>query len=132
MERYIRQARHNLQLHNRLCNDYPEDFHDWKVTLLFYSALHWIRALAAQKSIDIGHSHFEIERSCNPLKGGSMPISRKAWDEYDFLNKRSRTARYDGIRDMLAFKELHFMNHRKSLPGLEYLRKYLQGRGLVP
>lgn len=132
MQQHLRQARHNLRLHEELCSRFPEDFYDWKITLLFYSALHWVRALAANRKIDIGKSHHDMERSCNPRLHGVMPISRKAWEEYSDLRNRCYNARYLGIVDEDEFMRDHAKEHCLSIPGMSYIRKYMEGKGIYP
>ncbi len=117
-------------MYHELCTQYPDEFHDWKVTLLFYTALHWVRALAKKRRIKIGESHAEIARNCNPQYPGAMPISCKAWDEYHNLNMRSQTARYEGIVNEKGFNNFHKDMHSRSISGIDYLRKYIQGRGI--
>ncbi len=130
MQEYIRQARHNLRLYADLCNKHPDEYDDWKITLLFYTALHWVRALADKRQIYIGKSHAEIERSCNPKLCGAMPINTKAWEHYHDLHKGSQVARYKGIIDIESFRKEQRINLANCKPGIEYLRKYIQGRGI--
>ena len=65
-----------------------ETFHDWQVTTLFYSALHYVDAVLANKSLSAGNHR---------LRGGHVanlaelkPITSK----YLNLHLRSENARY--------------------------------------
>lgn len=130
MQHHLTQAQHNLRLHRTLCEHYPEDFTDWKITLLFYAALHWVRALAWKRKIYIGDSHKEIARSCNPALRGVMPISRKAWGEYQDLMEWSQAARYNGMMDEKEFRDDQRETHGRCIPAINYLQKYMEGRGI--
>ena len=44
MQKHINQAEHNYTFFEQINDDNPEDFFDWKITVLFYSALHYITA----------------------------------------------------------------------------------------
>lgn len=130
VQKHVRQARHNLQLHAALCQHYPEEYPDWKITMLFYTALHWVHALAQQRRINIGSSHAEIERSCNPRCFGVMPLPQRAWDEYQLLIRNSHRARYDGIMNFTEVMWQHCLHHEESVKAISYLRKYLEGRDI--
>ncbi|WP_346319755.1 hypothetical protein [Chitinophaga sp. YIM B06452] len=80
MEPHINQANHNLQLHAILCERYSTQYFDWKITILFYVALHLLKALAKRKNIKIGQTHSDIESNCNPRRfKGKMPLTERAW-----------------------------------------------------
>lgn len=65
------------------------EFVDWAVTALFYSALHWMRALAAQEGFQIkGYKDEE-----NVFKGTGV-FTDEAYEWYRQLKEDSRVARY--------------------------------------
>lgn len=87
------------------------EFVDWAVTALFYSALHWMRALAAQEGYTI--------RSYRKSKGnlgeeevfqGTGIFSQQSYDWYRQLKGASRDARYE----MTQFSILEFSDLRQS------------------
>lgn len=65
------------------------EFVDWAVTVLFYCALHWMRALAAQEGYQItGYKGEE-----DVFKGTGV-FTDEAYDWYRQLKEDSRVARY--------------------------------------
>ncbi len=131
MQEFLDQASHNWNFHEAICDQYPTSFYDWKITLLFYTAIHYLKALAAQKGIHIGDTHLEIDQSVNPDRPHTkMPISRNAWREYKSLYNYSRSARYEGITDVVTFETLKEQDHKFCLKHLSNFKKYIAGQGI--
>ncbi|RYM32099.1 hypothetical protein ERX46_15565 [Brumimicrobium glaciale] len=79
MDRYLNQANHNEEFHNCICENSPDKFYDWKITSLFYTAIHYLKALALKRDINIGQTHHEIELNINPDRNNSsMRITKGA------------------------------------------------------
>lgn len=53
MDRFLNQATHNEEFHSCLCENFTEKFYDWRITSLFYTAIHYLKALALKRVIDI-------------------------------------------------------------------------------
>ena len=131
LQNHILQAEHNAKFHDCICEQFPDRFFDWKITVLFYQAIHLLQGLADQKGISIGDTHYEIERNINPDRPNpSMPISKGAWREYNSLYQYSQTARYDGITDFETFERLKQGDYGYCVKNLENFKKYLQSVGL--
>lgn len=132
MQHHIDQAKHNGTFHNCIEENFPGQFCDWKITVLFYTAIHYLKALAASKNIEIGDTHYDIENSVNPDRTGHvMPITKNAWREYRGLLEYSRTARYTGITDVETFEKLKAIDHQNCLKHLDNFKKYIVGRGVA-
>ncbi len=67
-------------------------FLDWVITGIFYAALHYIRALAAQSSIAIS-SYAEMDKLFD--RHGLLKRNRDVFYDYRQLKDDSRAARYD-------------------------------------
>ena len=131
MQKHLDQAAHNQIFHDPIDGNFSEQFHDWKITVLFYVAIHYLKALAAKRKINIGETHYEIELTVNPDRGSSkMKITRGAWREYKTLFNYSRTARYEGITDFVTFEKLKKADHYYCLQHLENFKKYIKGQGI--
>ena len=86
MDRFLNQATHNEEFHSCLCENFTEKFYDWRITSLFYTAIHYLKALALKKGIDIGQTHHEIELNDNPDRNNcKMRIKKGAWSDYKSL-----------------------------------------------
>ena len=87
-------------LHNeKLLNEYglaEGGFAGWAITILFYSALHWFRALAAQEGVQImsytGRTDSEKWALDNVRLFADSP---RPFDWYRELKDESRAARYE-------------------------------------
>jgi hypothetical protein len=131
MKKHIEQACHNENFHNSISEHFSNDYYDWKITVLFYVAIHYLKALAEQKRIKIGETHYEIENNINPIKNDAkMRITKGAWDLYRNLFNYSRTARYDGITDPATFQLIKESDHKYCLEDLDKFKKYLKSVGL--
>ncbi len=98
MNRYLNQAAHNEEFHKSIGENFTNKFYDWRITSLFYTAIHYLKALAHKRDINIGQTHHEIELNINPQRNNSsMRITKGAWREYKSLLQYSRTSRYEGI-----------------------------------
>jgi hypothetical protein len=133
MQKYLSQAYHNEDFHTCICDNFSEKFYDWKITALFYIAIHYLKSLAAMKGIDIGQTHFEIEGNVNPDRNkASMRISKGAWRQYKSLLQYSKTARYEGIvSDFEIFEELMKNDYQFALQNLNNFKKYIEKQGII-
>src|SRR5690606_38294765 len=112
MQDHLNQAVHNQRFHNSICDNFNDNFHDWKITVLFYTALHWLQALASMRGINIGDTHVDIEKNVNPDRTSSrMKISKEAWRNYKMLFRYSQTSRYDGITDFNTWHQIKKKDH---------------------
>ena len=98
---YKKQAKHNEFFHKNTCDHFPEDFYDWKITTLFYVAIHYVKALANQLNIDIGQDHYSIKGNIKYQDSSSkypkMAFNKKAYGYYDYLYRTSQISRYNGF-----------------------------------
>ncbi|HEY8971106.1 MAG TPA: hypothetical protein VIM64_18510 [Puia sp.] len=128
MEEHIRHAEYNYAFYEMLCQKYPDDYFDWKLVALFYTAFHYLKALARHKKINIGDRHAEINR--NLMRGGAMPVSDTAFNNYMDLFHMSQDARYTSIPDLALFRKLREKDHRHALKCFSDFRKYIISRGV--
>ncbi len=105
-------------LHNeKFLNDYAladGEFAGWAITVLFYCALHWFRALAAQEGVQIiryegrkdqkNTEKWALE-NLSLFRDSPQPIK-----SYQLLKARSRDARYE----MSVFTTADFNGLRKN------------------
>ena len=131
MKKHLDQANHNLKFHECIDTNFCGKFHDWKITVLFYIAIHYLKALGAKRNFDIGETHHEIEQNVNPDRHTSkMKITRGAWREYKNLFNYSRTSRYEGITDFETFEKLKEIDHTYCVKHLENFKKYIISQGI--
>jgi hypothetical protein len=132
MDRFLNQASHNEEFHNCICENFADKFYDWKITSLFYTAIHYLKALATKRGIDIGQTHHEIELNVNPDRHKPlMRITKGAWSEYKKLLQYSRTSRYDGVNtDFETFELIMKADYEYCVKHLDNFKKYLIGQGL--
>ena len=128
---HIPQAQHNQLFYNHIQSEFPIQFGDWKITVLFYIAIHYLQALADHRGIDIGCTHYDIEKNVNPnLPNAKMRITRNAWRCYRNLFQYSKIARYDGFVKIERFNTIQNYNHLHCMDNLEHFRKYIEGQGV--
>ena len=131
MQAHLDQAAHNGKFQDCLKSEFSTLFFDWKVTVCFYTALHYIRALAEMKNIPIGTHHDTIRGNIDPDRQGAlMPINRQAYSHYRNLQKYSEIARYHGIADLVTFEQLREADFRHCERHMGELKKYLKSLNL--
>lgn len=93
-DEHLKKAKHNERFFTSLdINTTP--FRDWVITGIFYSALHYIRALAAKHSFANIGRYGEIDNLLSRL-----PVFRKhptIYSDYRQLKDDSRAARYEMV-----------------------------------
>lgn len=126
MQKHLLQAEHNQNLHDCINTQFNGQFCDWQIVILFYVALHYLKALAAHRKINIGSTHEEIESCVNPYRNDAiMRISKSAWNCYRNLKKYSTTARYEGFIDYQLFSVLMKDNHTSCLSEVGLFKGYV-------
>lgn len=95
MEHHITKAQNNERFLLFIEESIKDDFIDWKITVIFYAALHYIKAFLKKNKIIIGQSHSEIESAIKA--GGKFPLPPDIYDIYHDLYRTSREARYVAI-----------------------------------
>jgi uncharacterized protein (UPF0332 family) len=132
MDRFLNQALHNEEFHKCICENFSDKFYDWKIATLFYTAIHYLKALALKKGINIGQTHHEIELNVNPDRNNSSKrITKNAWREYKSLLQYSKTSRYNGIdTDFETFEMLMKSDYQYCLQHLDNFKKYVKSQGL--
>jgi hypothetical protein len=129
MHSHLLKASHNEEFHKCICDTFKDKFFDWKVTVLFYIGLHWLKALSKKRSIDIGDSHYDIENAVNPDRSTAiMPIKRGAWREYNKLFVYSRLARYEGITTSEVHHELMNNYYSDCITHLHNFKLYIESQ----
>lgn len=140
---FIAQIKHNEDFYTHTCAHFPENYHDWKVTIIFYISIHYVKALANQLGIDIGATHGDIRKNIKPPdrtdRRPSMAFSKNAYELYDYLYVTSKTSRYVGfldrrgaIADNATFQAIMAEDHKMCLEALDRLKRYIiESRGLI-
>lgn len=101
MNEFHQQAIHNKEFLDCITEKFPSKFYDWKITIIFYIAIHLLKALGKKRGKNIGSSHYEIFNSFDPGRTNN-PITNippDIWTTYKRIYKYSKQSRYDGISD---------------------------------
>lgn len=132
MQEHINKGKHNEDFHKCIDEKFPNKFYDWKITCLFYAAIHYLKALAAKKGKIIGDTHAEINNNVNPYRSTRvLDIEKDMWDEYFNLYQCSRTSRYDGFIDSAYHDQIMKDDYTKCKRSLTRFKLYLKGHGIT-
>jgi hypothetical protein len=86
MKQFVEQVKHNENFHTTLCTSFPNQFFDWKIICLFYSAYHLIQALAVLKKVSVGDRHKDILWNMNPRNPKrSLQVKKDIFEAQDEL-----------------------------------------------
>ena len=111
MGKFLEQARHNEALLDLLDEKFPDLFFDWKITIAFYSTLHYMNEYLADGGRNIiVHDHSERNAQLNPNDHRcTFPLSEDLWEKYYEIYIKSKAVRYQGIPNkrsvLLKWKE---------------------------
>lgn len=104
MSVHLEQAKHNYQLYQSLKTSFPSDFGDWKLTVLYYTALHLVHALAEHWKTPLTGGHYDIRRSLNPDNPNrTLRVSPHFSKCFEALYKQCDIARYRSPEDPNGF-----------------------------
>lgn len=110
MTKHTLKFRTSETLLNQLEINFPDDFDDWKITIIFYICLQKMKALSVKRNKNIGDNHKEIAVNINPANPNAiMPIKTSIFQNYQDLRVLSQIARYDPIID-----EVYYIRKQKE------------------
>ena len=125
MEKYLNQAEHNENFLEKLKEEFPYDFHDWKITVIFYTSLHYIKCFALTKSITLKHHKDTFDKlHSGELSFGSDDGLKKC---YFKLYAYSKLSRYSGFLTIEAFDRICMINYTDSTLKLGLIKKFVKG-----
>lgn len=132
MREHLEKAKNNERFLEFIEQNIKDNFYDWKIIVIFYAALHYIKALLKLKRKPPGFTHNELKNIINPQNTQARyPFPQKIYDSYDELYDDSRNARYTAVY-MNEFQIL-LMNslYNRSKTNLANIKKHVSQEGLV-
>jgi hypothetical protein len=133
-DQHLEQARHNEAFLRFLDTSAPEEYFDWKFTVLYYTALHYMRAYIKLKGLTVGSNHEEVLRCINPTRSRppgekALPVNQSTYNAYRELYYQCLDARYDFsyFISPLSAQKVQYDAYRKNL---ENIKLYLKRQGL--
>jgi hypothetical protein len=130
MKDHIEHACHNEEFLDFLKKNSPHKFFDWKINVVFYCALHFVRAYSEMKGVTIGPTHYDLwialhSQDDNPPV---LELSSKALSAYKKISRFSKNARYDGFINRDNFERICEINFNSALSHLGVLKSYLKSQ----
>jgi hypothetical protein len=126
------QARHNEAFLGNLEENFPDFFNDWKITVVFYTALHLVLAFAEHSGVKIGNEHKELFKAMK-ARGSEIPnldVDEECASDYGSLFSVCRIARYRGIENPNLFERIKRRDLDFSKRKLEKIKAHLKAKGL--
>lgn len=131
MLNHLNLAKHNEDFLNTIENAAPNSFFDWKITVCFYSALHYLRALEKLKKKQIGNSHkqflFHLDSS---NKDAVLPINRTIFEHYQSLFDMAHKTRYTAFINAKFQMSLYKSNLEFAKNSLSTIKQYCVKQGI--
>lgn len=131
---HLKQAKHNANFLQSVENQWADAFFDWKITLKFYVALHFMRAWVVQKGVIVPlESHFAFHKELNPSNAqAKCPLPKPIFDAYYLLYAQSRQARYEGFISSLPVfnREMRSRYQTLVLPTFQTIETFLKKEGV--
>ena len=124
MGQSLEQAKHNECFHLYLCEGSSDRFVDWKITCLFYAALHLVKELAFVKKVSLGDKHELMLDNINPRNyRRKINVKLDFYHSYSILFRYSRSARYDGFFNYDDFIQNKIPVYEECQKIYSYLKK---------
>jgi hypothetical protein len=128
---HIKKAKSNEKFRSELCHCFEDQFFDWKVTVCFYEAIHWLRALAHHRKKEIGRTHIDIKKNIDPkYADATMVIEAHARKAYEVLHKNSQSARYDSYLEDEDENEVYGNMFKHSEENLKQFKGFIDKQKL--
>jgi hypothetical protein len=94
-EAHHKKAAHNLDLVSKINLELSDEWWDWQVTIVFYSALHIVNTYLARVHDLHYMTHVKVYDALNPENAMSVArIDEEPFVAYESLRKLSRRSRY--------------------------------------
>ena len=131
-QEHLEQARHNAGLFRYLEENIPDSFHDWKVTICFYEALHLVRAFLCTQGIGSSDNHNHTLNCINPRAREKPPKHVPMpglYPAYFRMYQLSKAARYHGFLQKRSFEQQQMDNFKEAKECLGIIQADLLTRG---
>lgn len=128
---YTSKYKKNIKLLQHLDAEFPNDYYDWKITIIFYICILKLKQLALNKGLDIGTNHKETLKKIDPFHPErTMPIGKTAFENYKILLENSHNARYNGYDNEEIYNNEQKINLYICLEKFEKLDKYFSDNNI--
>lgn len=130
MQHFLRQAEENRHVLADLEANHSSTYFDWKTTVIFYTALHWMKAFLWAK---YGEQKIESHEQIRDFYRRNKHIMPKdVYDSYHALYRYSQVSRYEGIGGNYSdWQALRKFDYQKAKIDLENFRRYMLKRGII-
>lgn len=113
VQKHVKQAHHNFRFFCEVHSKLPDLFYDWKITVLFYTAVHSLRAIMAQRDVIVDNSHYDLRKNIDPKNNiATKPVKKFCFNAYVVLYNASLESRYAGF--ISPAKRLDYLRKRLS------------------
>ncbi len=118
---FCKQAVSNTNFLDQVEEGNPQDFTDWKITIVFYCGLHYMKSYAKTKGVDL-ESHYDFDQKTIPHSEGPPELAIDGHIRTCYLRLRqfSYDARYNGYVSTKIHRKILKLTLRDSK---EYLGK---------
>lgn len=129
VRKHINQAKSNEKLLDYLNSNLSKEYYDWKITISFYTALHYISAYANHYNI-ILKNHKDYFEYLNPHnKKSQISFSNDAYISYQTMFRNCREVRYSGLIIDSKILKKQLRNYILSCENLDVIKKFLTSQG---
>ena len=126
MGRFIEQAKYNENFLSLVEAQFPDDFFDWKITIVFYCTVHYLNEYLWSHDISI-RSHDERNKELNPDDKNSLyPLSEDLWIMYYDMYRMCLSARYNGIQNKNVQMKKFADDLKTCKVNFEELKKFVE------
>lgn len=131
MKSHLERAKANEHFLAFIDSNGGDEFLEWKMTVLFYASLHYLKAYLKFKKAPSGNSHKDIDSIINPSNPkAKYPLPQEIYNFYNTLYQNSWEARYTGVYHTALQAALLKWKCSESLQCLSELKLFFMKNGL--
>lgn len=129
MVKHLHQAQHNENFLKEVMENHPTDFWDWKNTIIFYTIIHYLRAYAEIKGIEIDGSHsamrLAILGDSQKAIAPTLNVPEKVSRGYTVIKNACHSARYAGFTTKVNFDRYNQINFNEALTHKNNIKSWI-------
>lgn len=122
METHLKKAKYNEDFLDKFEELLPNDYFDWKITVVFYIVIHYVDAYFLSHGTTVSNHQERRDFMCNH----HSPLTDDCCDHYDNLYRLARNARYNGFIGVKEWTKHQRDCLKEAKKNLDFIRKEIK------
>lgn len=130
MNQFLLKARRNLDFLKMLENEFPHEYFEWKVTIIFYIALNATKGYLDKSGLPPKSNHQDLQKQIEALSNNtsSCVFDTMYPTEYNRIRNYSESSRYDPIQNNELYDDIFRGNYNQCKIKLNRIIDFLNSK----